>query len=393
MMQGHTGVGAGLLAAAAMTLTTGMLLGACTGEKLDEAKDKVEQTKADVADAIAAKIEAELLDYVQCQGVTNAAVLDGISKLIKDRKRLSATDLIAAPDGVAELVESGVDGREVARVAAEVFRELVAQEAVSTATETGLQGRKCHDKIKVPCLLGSAEGVVLCDAADKPVGVQISAKACELGKYRLDGTVVAEPAAQPAGGVNLMFADFGIDKARKLTGEVALSGKLSKDAVHIAASSKPNKALVIKEHGGHDSKLSCGRTVEVAAMELTVSAVKLSAALDIKVRAPGRTVQLRADPGELVWTFADKCPCPDNGSTVVATVPRPGGEGDKDTISVAALFGAGGADRCRSVKTKISGWPTDCSAKDAVTSACGETPRDAAQTVSAALASELCVSL
>ena len=185
---------------------------------------------------------------------------------------------------------------------------------------------------------------------------------------------------------------FGVGSARKLDGAVTLAGDVSATGLTVALDSTGGKALAIHEHGGAKGGLSCGRTTTVQSLKLALTTDKLNAEAKLQLEAPGEKVLIETKPPHLTWTWASKCPCPDDGSLVDVTLPRPGGD-DGEMTTLAVAFKAGVGDSCRSVAATLPQWPTECDLKDKVVSACGEGPRDAAQTVASELGTRMCVGL
>jgi hypothetical protein len=362
---------------------------ACTAEKVADVKDKASETKAKAADAIAAKIEAKVLDYLKCQGITSAAVLKGVSQLMADRDKLKVSDLLAAPDGVAELAGRSRDAREVARELADVARAFADQKGLFDHGKPGWDVSKCSGELAVPCLVGDAKFTFTCEGSStQATGLGTFSK-CNLGALKLDGKLRARP-GPAGGGVVLDFEGFAIGDARTLDGAVHLAGDVSATGLTVGLDAASTKPLVITAHGGAKGGLSCGQTTTVSKLKLTVTDKKIAAEVEITLATKEDEAAVKTIAPHLTWTYADNCPCPDDGSAVELVLPRPGGEdGEKATMQVR--FAAASGASCRSTTVALTDWPTDCSLKDKIISACGEGPRDAAQTIASEVSTRMCV--
>lgn len=375
-----------------MSATLGVLLAgmcACETEQGKSAKAKALEVKKAAAEAIAAKIEAEMIDYMACQTWVDADLMKDLHTLLRDRKKLSVDDLVLTPDGVVDLVGGANDAQTVAQEIANIGKVFADQQGLFADGKPGWDVNNCSATVKIPCVKGTAKVVFSCEGGSTTSVGKGTFEACELGVIWLDGTMTLTPGK--TSGVVLGFDKFGVGKKRTLTGALLLDGVAGTDGVSIAVDSAGGEAVTLEENGGHKGGFSCGRTTTLNTMALSLTDTSLQASADFSVETPDIKLSAKTVAPHLTWTLGDKCICPDSESAVAFTAPRPGGEkGETVTMNVSFAAAETGAKGCRRMQVALPDWPVKCSIGDTLINGCGETVRDATQRIGSHLATELC---
>jgi hypothetical protein len=351
---------------------------------VDGAKDKVKDTGASARDKIAAKIEAELVDFLECDGGVKPSTIARVRELLRDPDELSLGDLVAAPEDVAELV--GVAGLTVEAyvLLAKNFLLLFEQGHLTTLVEQGADGLTCGDTITLACTAGTGTTQVLCPAGQART-IRSSYTGCVLSGTRLDGVMtVAIPATDMTSAL-VSFDGLVLDEVTRVVGSAALDLDATKSAQTLAVQAMSGLQLI--SHGGSGGGKSCGETLTLERLELGNEPARARVGFKGSKASVDATYALETFGAEdLAWDKPFACACPRPGAGLLLSVPRPLGRAGQ-TASMRVTYGAAAAGSCAVAKVEMVDWPTDCSFLENPTSDCG---KGAAQDVIAPLLTALC---
>lgn len=372
-----------------MTLrTTRALLGALcvallatgcgdTTEDIKDAGEKVQEETRKQRDALAGKIEAELVDFLTCAGVARQSTINQIKATLGSDGELGLTDLLAAPDNVAALVGMAGVTVEGYVLLAQNLRLLFEQGAVKELIATGADGLSCGDAVTLSCTSGTGTTTVGCDPQDRVISITSSYDACILQGKKLQGKMQFTIDTTDRSAVTVGFEDFTIDEDSQVLGEVRID--LDKTSEMSSLAVEASAGLRLESYGGYMSTLSCGQTLTLDRLILDETAGDTGDAGDVGVNFKGAkrtkedTYALETIGAHLRWSKALDCACPKAGGGLKLAIPRPlGRDGDTATLQVTFADAPAGSTLCGSARVELPDWPTDCSALESVQSDCGK---------------------
>lgn len=353
-----------------------MMLGAwllgllCAGcDEVEEAGDKVKEGGEEARAKIAAKIEGELLDFLECDGGLRPSTVERLKAVLRDPDTLSLDELVAAPEDVAGLV--GMAGLTVEGyvLLARNLALLFEQGHVEALIAQGADGLSCDDTITLACTAGTGTTRVLCPPGE-PRTIESTYSACVLQGRKLDGQMtIAVPEADETS-AQVTFNGFTVDEVTQVVGAAALDLEATSDAQSLALDAMAG--LQIISHGGVASGRSCGETLTLERLGLANTAQVARVGFKGSKRTPDATYALETfGADELSWAKPLACACPAAGSGVTVSVPRPLGRAD-EVATMRVTYGAAAAGSCATARVEMVGWPTDCSFLENPTADCGK---------------------
>lgn len=347
-------------AAWCVAVACGLVLSGCSD---------VEETGDEARDRLAAKIEAELVDFLECDGGVRPSTIARLQQIIKDPKQLKLKDLVVAPEDVAGLV--GMAGLSVEGyvLLAQNFLLLFEQGHVKSLIEQGRDGLMCDDVLTLACTAGTGTTKVLCPQGGTRT-IESSYSGCVLRGRKHEGKMwIAVPAADQTS-AQVTFGGLVLDEVTAITGDIALDLDATKTSQTLTLGEASE--LQIVSHGGPSGGRSCGEQLTVSRLELGNTPMEAKIGVKGDKRTVDATYALETfGPSQLSWAKPFACACPGVGSGLQVSVPRPLGRADQ-TATMRVTYGAGAAGSCATARVELVDWPTDCSFLENPTSDCGK---------------------
>ncbi len=360
-----------------------ILTPACDSELADSAREKAgavtDATKAK-ADAFALKVQDDFLSDLVCSGTLSGSMATRIKEALGAKGGLTTADLLAAPEAMSAVLARAAGILAAQRGSVAALAEVYTQVNVSTLLENGWDSLQCGAPATLPCLVGQATSTVTCTGG-KPASLAVSFTACRLSTAVYDGTVAFARGAE-AGAAEVTLTAFRPSEAEQLDGKLRLTVGIGKGEVVLQAL----QPLVAASHQGAEAK-KCGRKTTLTVARLAVDTTQVTAEFEGTREDAGSVLGFRSIAKHLAWPYAAKCQCPQPGSGLSVTFPRPYGTGTGPTLTLA--FGPAPGGACAGVTATLANWPK-CSVFDNATADCGKA---ATEKLANAVLGALCTSV
>lgn len=353
-----------------MALCALVLFGSACG---DDTKEKAEDTGEKIVgeaqkqrDALAQKIEDQVVDYLTCAGVARPSTIQGVADALKDREKLGLQELLMAPDNVGRIIGlAGVTFEGYVVLARNLYL-LSSNGLGQELLKDGPDALECDKQIELACTTGKATSTAICSGG-KVFGVRTSYEACLLRGDRHDGTVLMSLDGEDRTKVTLDFDGFKINELDELRGDLSVDVDASQQAQLLALSSE--ESLQLSSFGGAEGTLSCGQTKTLERLSVTRDASGVEVNFSGQKRTKEETYALKTVGQHLKWSNSFGCSCPEAGSGLEIGLPKPLGRADEvATLRVDFVQGSGA---CAGVKISLPDWPTTCDLKESPFKDCG----------------------
>lgn len=339
----------------------------------DEPKEKVVKTSEKIVseaqkqrDALAQKIEDQVVDYLTCAGVARPSTIKSVAGTLKDRDQLGLQELLMAPDNVGRIIGlAGVTFEGYVVLARNLY--LLSSNGLGQALiKEGPAALECDKQIELACTTGGATSTAICSGG-KVFGVRTNYNACLLRGDRHDGTVLMSLDGEDRTKVKLEFDGFKINELDQLVGDLSVDVDASQQAQLLELSSE--ESLELSSFGGVNGTLSCGQTKTLERLSVTHDTQGVQINFSGQKRTKEERYDLKTVGEHLKWSSGFECSCPVAGSGLEIGLPKPLGRADEvATLRVDFVQGSG---PCPSVKISLPDWPSTCSLKESAFKDCG----------------------
>jgi hypothetical protein len=355
------------------------------GDELKDAGDKVKDGGREARDKLAEKIEAELVDFLECEKNVRPSTIQRIKTLLRDPEALTLKDLVSAPEDVAQII--GMAGLTVEGyvILLRNLELLFSQGHASQLLTQGVGSLNCEETLTLACTAGTGTTKVLCPV-NQPRQIESSFAGCFLSGRKHDGQMRFTLPPGEGTNVKVEFDRLVLDEVTRVVGDVTLQLGASSSAQSF--SFEAMQGLEFISHGGPTSGRSCGELLRLERMAFLNQPERLQVGFKGNKQTPKESYAIETfGPSDLNWSKPIDCPCPQPGAGMRITVPKPLGRADQ-TATMQVTYAAGDGATCAVARVEMLGWPTECSFLENPRSDCG---KKAAEEVVAPLLSAMCL--